>query len=107
MSLGLLAALVGVAPASAEESVRVPAYRDFMEICLSTLVDENSDKPSLATAGVLCHCTYEQIGQRQTMTKSVFAGAMQACGEAAQRDPDGFVRTYLPRARDAMNSTSR
>lgn len=41
------------------------------------------------------------------MTKPVFAGAMQACGEAAQRDPDGFVRTYLPRARDAMNSTSR
>ena len=106
MSLGLLAVLVGAAPASAEETVRVPAYRDFMEICLSSLVDENSDKQSLATAGVLCHCSYEQIGQRQTMTKPVFTQAMRSCGEAAQRDPDGFVNTYFPRAREAMNRGS-
>ena len=31
MSLGLLAVLAEAAPASAEESIRIPAYRDFVE----------------------------------------------------------------------------
>lgn len=107
LGLGLSVVLLGAAPASAEESLPVPQYPDFMEICLSSVVDQNSDREAFAMAGVLCHCTYENIGQRTVMTKPVFTDAMRSCGQAAQRDPEGFVKTYLPRVRAAMIENQR
>lgn len=107
LGLGLSMLLLGAAPASAEESLPVPQYPDFMEICLSSLVDNNSDREAFAMAGTLCHCSYEQLGQRKTMTKPVFTEAMRFCGAEATRDADGFVKTYLPRVRAAMIENQR
>lgn len=107
LSLGLSLFVLGAAPVSAQESLPVPAYPDFMEVCLSSVTTPTSDRGAFAMAGVLCHCTYEQVADQAVMTKAEFTGAMRSCGQAAQRDPEGFMSTYVPRVQEAIRKTPR
>lgn len=95
---------MGTVSASAEEAVGVPSYRPFMTVCVKNVVSPGDEKARVFLSALMCHCVYEGLSERPTMTTSQFESATMACSRQAQANPKGFIDTYTQRFEERMNA---
>ncbi len=103
VTLALALGTVG-ASASAEEAVGVPSYRPFITECVKNVVSPGDEKIRVFLSALMCHCVYEDLSKRPTMTAPQFESATMACSRQAQANPKGFVDTYTKRFEQRMNT---